>query len=81
MIANSKLAPEMLPKITATPWLDKTRDASEPSVLNCSTVFFVAVVVAGTVLVESMGWLLVIGLSVLKSKSSNLGGFRVVCVG
>lgn len=68
MIANSKLAPEMLPKIKATPWLDKARDAREPSVVNSSTVFFVAVVVAGTVLVESMRWLLVIGLSVLNSK-------------
>lgn len=81
MIVNSKLVPEILPKITAILWLNKTWDVSELSVLNCSTVFFVAVVVAGMVLVKSIGWLLVIGLSVLKSKSSNLGGFRVVCVG
>lgn len=40
-----------------------------------------AVVVAGTVVVESMSWLLVIGLGVLMSKSSDLSAFRVVCVG
>jgi hypothetical protein len=67
MIAKSKVAPEMLPKTKPTPWLDKARDARELSIVNFSTVAFVAVV--GTVLVESITWLLVIRLNVLKSKS------------
>ena len=71
----------MLPTIKPTPWLDKARDAREPSIVNSSTGFFVAVVVAGTVVVESMSWLLVMGLGVLMSKSSDLSPFRVVCVG
>ncbi|KAJ6038442.1 uncharacterized protein N7446_005243 [Penicillium canescens] len=69
MIAKSKVAPEMLPNIIPTTWLDKARDARELSIVNSATAVFVAIV--GIVLVSSTSWLLVTVLDVLKSKSSD----------
>jgi hypothetical protein len=50
--AKSKVAPEILPIIKPTTWLDKARDARELPIVNSSTAVFVAVV--STVLVKDL---------------------------